>query len=766
LLPSHDDDFSSPAGHRPEAAARNPLRVVWQRKSLVLLAGVVGLVAASIYYAQRPPVYQSKAQVLVIKKRTDPLQMANGEQRVTVVEDYVATQLIVICSPMIVERAVDKGRLRDLPSMAGVGDPVPVIVASLTALRDPKENSSNIINLTYKGPVAEDCGKILQAIIDAYQGFLTDTTRLVGQDTLNLISEARKQLEKDFKEKSKEYMAFREKVPVLAAPVAKDGTPVSQARLADLEARRLALLIRASELEERRDTIEGARADGMARELVQAMTAERPANAPPDVEAQLLPLRLQEQALLEDFGEEHPKVVDVRKKIRMTRELLTRGGPQAAAAAADPVEAYLKALDAELEVVKVATRALAELTAKEEQATRVLRSYEDQDDQFRTDIAQTRLLMNETMNRLKALSIAPDGSGVFSVHTLSHPGMGVRTGTGLGLVLVAGLALGLLLGVGLAYLADSADKSFRTPEEIRRRLGLPVLAHVPLLEEDGAPVEPDAPALERSLASYHRPMSAEAEAYRSARTALYFSTRDGTHKVIQVTSPNMGDGKSTIAANLAIAIAQSGKSVVLVDADLRRPRVGVLFGVAPGGAGLTSVIGGAEELGACLVPSGLDKLTLLTSGPLMANPAELLTLPHFAQVLDELRGRFDFVVVDTPPLLAVTDPCVVAARADGVLLVVRLGHKDRPAAERARETLSGLGANVLGVVVNGVGPDAGGYGYGYGSYEPGYGYGYGYPKEANGTPAQPAAAAANGHNGAARKHRKRRPAGWLTRLWR
>src|SRR5262249_37183572 len=155
---------------------------------------------------------------------------------------------------------------------------------------------------------------------------------------------------------------------------------------------------------------------------------------------------------------------------------------------------------------------------------------------------------------------------------------------------------------GLAYLADSADKSFRTPEEIRRRLGLPVLAHVPLLEDDGAPASSEGVQLERSLASFHRPASPEAEAYRGARTALYFRTRDEDHKAIQVPSPKMGDGKSTIAANLAIAIAQSGKGVVLVDADLRRPRVGPLFGVAPGTAGLTSVISGTAELGGCLEP--------------------------------------------------------------------------------------------------------------------------------------------------------------------
>jgi capsular exopolysaccharide synthesis family protein len=285
--------------------------------------------------------------------------------------------------------------------------------------------------------------------------------------------------------------------------------------------------------------------------------------------------------------------------------------------------------------------------------------------------------------------------------------------------------LGLLGGVGLAYLAEVTDKSFRTPEEIRRRLGLPIIGHIPFTAAAKGKGDGTAAAkLDASLLAYHQPGALEAEAYKSLRTALYFSTRGERHKVIQVTSPNMGDGKSTLAANLAVCIAQSGKSVVLVDADCRRPRLHRLFGVR-GELGLTSAIIGECGPQEAVQPTDVPHLSLLPCGPRPTNPAELLTSPKFEELLNELRGQYDFVLVDSPPLLAVTDPCVVAARADGVLLTIRVSKNGRPAAERAKEMLVGMGAKVLGVVVNGIGKEAGAYGYSYRHYRYDH-YGYQY----------------------------------------
>ena len=190
-------------------------------------------------------------------------------------------------------------------------------------------------------------------------------------------------------------------------------------------------------------------------------------------------------------------------------------------------------------------------------------------------------------------------------------------------------------------------------------------------------------------------------------------------KVIQVTSPNKGDGKSLMIANLAVSIAQSGKRVILIDADCRRPRQHKIFGVTAD-AGLAAVIADRVEPKDVIQATAVEGLSLLPCGPVPPNPAELLTSPRFKEFLDAIREEYDFVLVDTPPLLAVTDPCVVAPRVDGIFLVIRLSRQGRPNAERARAILSALAVNVLGVVVNGVTRQAGGGIYTAEQYEYAY----------------------------------------------
>src|SRR5207253_1957994 len=152
--------------------------------------------------------------------------------------------------------------------------------------------------------------------------------------------------------------------------------------------------------------------------------------------------------------------------------------------------------------------------------------------------------------------------------------------------LLSGGMLGLLLGVGLALAVEASDRGFRSAAEIRKRLGVAVLGHIPRIKTQDAATKPSAGGLDPLLASFLRPNSAEAEAVRGVRTQLYFSTQGRAHQVIQVTSPTPGDGKSTLAANLAVSIAQSGKRVVLLDCDFRKPRVHRLFNITNREVGL------------------------------------------------------------------------------------------------------------------------------------------------------------------------------------
>jgi capsular exopolysaccharide synthesis family protein len=207
---------------------------------------------------------------------------------------------------------------------------------------------------------------------------------------------------------------------------------------------------------------------------------------------------------------------------------------------------------------------------------------------------------------------------------------------------------------------------------------------------------------------------------------LYFSSDRPSHCVIQVTSPNSGDGKSILAANLAISIAQSGKRVLLIDGHLERPQQHEIFGVSQE-TGLGSVIASDAELDDAIRQTAVNHLWLLPTGPLPADGSEIFTSPRFAELIDVVREQYDFVILDTAPLLMVSDPSVVAPQVDGVLLVLRLTRDSRRQAKRAQEALATVHARLVGVVANGVG-GVGSRGYRYDSY-PGYN---GYYEQGNG----------------------------------
>ena len=252
-----------------------------------------------------------------------------------------------------------------------------------------------------------------------------------------------------------------------------------------------------------------------------------------------------------------------------------------------------------------------------------------------------------------------------------------------------GLLLGLLGGLALALLLDALDRSVKAAVAAERLVAAPALAVVPRIRDSKG-----------ALAGGAGLASSAGEAYRALRTSLRFVNPDEPLRTLLVTSPDDGEGKTTTAANLAMALAQDGQKVVLVDADLRRAGATKLLGV-PATVGLTSVMNGSIAVDAAL-QSYRDEFAVLPAGPLPSNPAELLGSERMRAVLEELADIADIVVVDAPPVLPVTDAVVLSACVDGTALVVRHGKSHRAHVAEAARRLSSVGANVVGFVFNGV----------------------------------------------------------------
>lgn len=282
--------------------------------------------------------------------------------------------------------------------------------------------------------------------------------------------------------------------------------------------------------------------------------------------------------------------------------------------------------------------------------------------------------------------------------------------------LALGLLVGLALGIGVAVLRETLDTSVKGETDVKAVTEVPVLG--------GIAYDPD--ASKRPLIVQNDPHSPRAEAFRQLRTNLQFVDAANHPRSFVITSSVPGEGKSTSTANLAITLAAAGSSVVIIEGDLRRPRVAEYMGVE-GAVGLTNVLIGQASLDDVLQPWGNGRLHVLACGPVPPNPSELLGSQPMDDTLRELEKRFDYVIIDCPPLLPVTDAAVVSRLAGGTVLVAGSGKINRDQLRRAIETLAAVDARVLGVLMNMLpvkGPDS----YSY------YAYGYGADKPAVGQP--------------------------------
>jgi succinoglycan biosynthesis transport protein ExoP len=297
--------------------------------------------------------------------------------------------------------------------------------------------------------------------------------------------------------------------------------------------------------------------------------------------------------------------------------------------------------------------------------------------------------------------------------------------------------VGLVGGIGLALLREYLDNTVKTPDDIETLARLPSLAVVPqFVGANGHRRRGMLPAFSDNghekrieLVAQHLPKSQMSEAFRALRTSILLSQADHPPQVILVTSALPREGKTTAAANLAVTLAQLGDSTVLVDADLRKPGIGRLLDLGTGKyAGLSSYLAGVSSLDLVSVPHpAIPNLVAIPTGPLPPNPADLLSSHKLADAIAELRAKFKFIVVDSPPIMAATDAVILSVHADGVLLVVRSGETPKVAFTRTRDLLASVKCRVLGVVLNAVDSRAPDYYYSYRYYP--YSYGYG-PQEA------------------------------------
>ncbi len=693
-------------------------RKYWWIIALVFCAGV----ATSVLYTLRQPkVYQASASIVIDPQ--PPQVFGSQVQEVITLgtgsfwsnQEYYNTQVEIVRGYDLAKLTIDQNELWNEPALlpttvgamsedARLAHATGAFAAGLTATHD---RDSRIVTIGVKLEDPDLAVRLanlhVATFLDYTRGLRTGGTGKVSKYLSKELDRAEQQLQAseeamlEFKRENKLLStSIEEAQNLLAQELARYTTALGDARIKRTEQgaalKRARALLREDVLESPIFTL--AESTGVEELKSQYATESR---------------KLRE--LSQQFGPKHPEFLGQQKQVdaivgslrrearRTVRELQERF--QATSSLENQFQTEVERLKAEA----------MELEPKTVQYNRLKRKQVADAEMY--DSLRQRLGTSNMTGRNESINIRSHvqarGAGLVS------PSMPRN---------VASAAIvSLLIGLGIAFLLDLLDRTIKSTDQVEALLSAPVLGVIPIVSGGTHDRANQVETKDRDLHIFHNPSSPAAECCRALRTNILFADTDKRMRTLTISSPRPREGKSTTTIYLGTTMAQSGQRVLIVDADLRRPRLHKAMDVSRE-RGLTTVLLGEATLDEAIKSTEVPGLFVLPAGPNPPNPAELLLTDAFKNLLTQLEGKFDRILLDSPPLLAVSDPVVLARLSDGVLLVVQSGQTRIDDALIGVRSLRGVDAPILGVVLNDINLEDRRYGYGSKYY--GYGsYGYG-----------------------------------------
>ena len=709
------------------------LRVLWHRRIVVMgtlaLCGMLG----GLYYATATRIYESEAQLLVVdtSRENSPTSMTGSHSDIAAMATYEK----LISSPLVLQSAAT---LLDAPVRGLFGSQDPEVLAEdfSKELNVRGVRQTNLLELSFRSPHQEASAAVVAAIIQAYATFMDESHRGTANSIVDLLQNEKEEVDRKIEVKQAEFLAVRQKVGDLGIkeggktmhPLVERAIQLNSS-LIETQKKRLLLQASYQSLTEAIEAGHNIRQSLVAIEETLGKEAfldsmglgDRDKQTRVSVEKQLLEDRAQLETLQEYYGPNHPKVVERTRKIEQMQGYLAQfdligssrsfGGDDAQLA-----NTVTNILNQRLESAERQEEWFQKSFEKAKQESIGLTSDISQLDIVEHDLNWLRQLRNTLLNQIASVDLRQEKGGVRTT-VVREPVVAEKpVSPRLSLTILAVLAGGLASGIGIVFVIDTLDDRARSPEELQTELNLPTLATIGILDEeeefeDGVGLE--------TAHMWNTSDDAAAESFRTIRTVLVMGTEDSER--IAVTSAEPGDGKTTIACNLAIAYQQAGKRVLIIDADMRKPGLTKLID-RRGQVGLSDILRGTEEVAEqasrLTTQTGSVPIDIIPAGRRPPNPGELLLGDRFAELLAWADGEYDQVIVDAPPVLAGTDAAAVGRLCDGLMLVVRPEKNRRRVLIKAVEMLRMFGVTLFGTIVNAVGLEEMGYGYGYG-----YGYG-------------------------------------------
>ncbi len=742
------------------------LRRHWK---LAAVCCVLGLAGAGIHYAITPKAYQATTTIQIERRNLTPLSNAQNPW----LENYwnmefYPTQYELLQSRGLAERVVKSLDLMEDPSFnpgaakeGAHGANAEGDDAVLGALADQIRGgltvepvrSTQLVQLSFRAATPEFAAKAANAFAESYIDMGVEDRFATAGKASTFLSSQIETLKQEIQDKETQLQAFSRRSDIVSMD------PQSNVTLKRLEALNSQYIEAKKERIDREaqyhEALNGPR-ESMSDSLSSGVVSEQ--------RGQILKLERDYETKLKTFKPDFPDMVSLKAEIEKSRQHLNEVlGEQVSKVKSNALAAYQtslrqeQALENDLNTLK--REAIDQNSAAVEYTN------------LKVEIQTRRDLLDELLRKQSETEVAvrlqdTRQSNIRIIDKALVPGGPFQPS--LRKDVSYGLLLGLLFGIGCAVLIEFLDRTVKSPEEVERKLGLPMLAVIQDLAESGkaygyssygygygygyddaaddksrarpgragggwrekkkVPAEAAAaPPGQIELVPHERPRTLISEAYRSLRTALLLSSAREL-KALAVTSAVAGEGKTATASNLAVVLAQLGRQVLLVDCDLRKPRLHQVFRVS-NRFGLVNQLTATADPETVFLPTEVPNLWVTPSGPIPPNPSELLASDRMRDWLKLVRARFDFVVLDTPPALAVTDATIVGLLADGVVLTLRSGKVTRDEARLCRDRLRLAGIKILGAVLNRYRSHQTGLGKRYRYYES-YGAEEGEPRKA------------------------------------
>ncbi len=700
----------------PEQQLREYWRILFKRRWTVLTIVLVLTTLVTIATFRMTPIYQAMAKVEIEAEQPD-MQSLNEMFRYWPTDEYfLQTQIKVLQSDTLALKTIEDLQLQKNPEFASQGKSWRQLVSSSpdraetilagqfrSSLRVELVRNSRLVEVRFESPnprlAADVSNTLVRNYIDHNFRRKYETTTKASEWMTEQLDELKAKVERSQQalvdyERQNQIVNLDEKQNLVTQRMADVSREFTLSQADRIQKESLHKMAQGGDLQ---------KISAIAQNQLIQRLSER-----------YIELSTQMSEVKTQFGPNYPKFIRLQNQLTELRHLIEKEETKIL----HSMEAdYRAALEREQLL-------LAAVQAQKAEASR-LSELLIQYDILKREAQSNQQLYDGLLKRLKEAGISAGlrASNIQLVDPARVPVAPIRPRKALNLAL--SLLVGLVLGVMFALVQEYLDNTVKTPEEVEQVAAIPSLGLIPAqVSANGSRRRRGqltagrpgwaAPGDTVELVSLQSPKSAIAESYRSLRTAVLLSTSAHPPQVLLVSSPQPAEGKTTVVTNLAVLLAQRGAAVLLVDSDMRKPRLHKIFGL-PNERGLSTYLTGTDTLEQTIVPiESVPNLSVMSCGPLPPNPAELLSSTVMQEMLAQLRQRFTHILLDSPPIIHVTDAVILSSLSDGVILVAQGGVTTREALKRARKILQHVNGKLLGIVLNNVDVRSSDYSYYYG----------------------------------------------------